>query len=264
MKNITAIINKTESADFEAYSEIGRRDTYLLIVFQSKALFSYDGKNYFNIPKNSIIIYSPYHLQAYKSDKVPFVNSFMAFWVEESYFKKLKVPLNVVFSCTQEKIDSIINKLDIMSFILNTPYEPTKRGSIPERAHEVIRLVDAAYAETQAQGSTSISNQAFFSDIRTEMMKNPVRYSVKEMARVSGYTETYFGICYKKYFGITPIKDRQTYLIKLAKEYLETSNYSIEKIAETLKLESVPYFVTLFKKYENVTPHQYRIRLKKS
>ena len=263
LKNITVLTNKREAEDFSTVSEYGRMNTYLIIIFQSKAQYSYNGKDFFKIPQNSLVIYSPYHLQAYKSDHCPFLNSFMAFYTEKEYFKKFRFPLDAVFSCSERSIDQILEQLDKISFILNTEYELFNREKVPAMAENVLKLIDEAFNESQLLGENSVSLHMKFSQIRNDMFNDPISHTVKTMAAESGYTETYFGICYKNFFNITPVKDRQLRILRISKEYLETSNYSIEKISEICGFESVSYFITMFKKYENTTPHQYRLRNQK-
>ena len=263
LKNITALTNKREAEDFATVSEYGRQNTYLLIIFQCKAQYSYNGKDFFRIPKNSVVIYSPYHMQAYKSDNGPFLNSFLAFYVEKDYFKRFRFPLNEVFSCTEKEIEEILDILDKISFILNTDYELYNREKVPHMAESILKILSDNFETNKLLEANNFSIHALFSQIRNEMFADPIKMSVKEMAKQSGYTETYFGICYKSFFNITPVKDRQIQIIKIAKELLETSNYSIEKISEICGLESVSYFITMFKKHENITPHQYRLRNQK-
>ena len=80
------------------------------------------------------------------------------------------------------------------------------------------------------------------------------------MADSIGYSLTYFGILYKRFFKISPIKERKFYLVKVIKDYLETTNYSLEKIAELCDIKSVSYLVTFFKETEKITPSQYRLQ----
>ena len=263
IKNITVLTNKMEAPDFSLYSEYGRYNTYLLIIFQTKIQFSYNGKDYFHARKNSVILYPPYQLNSYKSDDTSFLNSFIAFLTDEEYFGKFSVPLNTLFYLSDECAERIIRILDRISYIVNTEYDLGERSNIPKKIDSVMQILSDAYAEYLTEPADITSKEEIFSHIRSEMIKDPIKYTVREMVRLSGYTETYFGICYKKLFGCPPVRDRQLQIIKLIKNYLETTTFSMEKIAGLCSIESVSYMITMFKRQEKITPNQYRIRASK-
>lgn len=258
--NIKVLTNKIENADFEAYSEVGRRDDYLLILFQSRISFSYDGKEFFQAPKNSLIVFDPYRTHSYKSADSKFVNSFMAFQCDSEWLNQFGFPLHSLFTIDEEYADKILSSLDRMSFVLNTDYDLPSRDKIPSMAENIFRLVGKAYKDAVSRTPDVTSKFALFSDIRNRMIKDPVAFTVNAMARQSGYSHTYFGIIYKKFFGVPPIKDRNQHLVDVIKNYLQTTNFSIETIAERCNIDSVPYLISLFKSFENITPHQYRLK----
>lgn len=130
--------------------------------------------------------------------------------------------------------------------------------------NEIFCILDEAYQKSRNKIPNAESNLMIFSEIREAMKKSPVKISVREMVQRSGYTATYFGICYKKFFNVSPSRDHQIQLVKVMKDYLETTNYSLEKISELCGLQSVSYLITLFKKYEKVTPHQYRLHVQEN
>ena len=256
-EKLVVLTNKMEASDFATCARYGRGNTYLLIAFQSKAQFSYNGKEFFRIPKNSLVLYTPYSLQAYKGDGCVFVNSFMAFNVSDSFFDNITFPLNTVVQFTQNYFDEIISSLDKLSFAWNTDYEPAEKKNAPFEACKIIKRIDQMYKLIQHDYQSSKIEQ--FNEIREELTKSPVQNTVKVMAKKLGYTETYFGLCYKTLFGISPVHDRQIQLVALMKIYLETTNYSLEKIAELCGIESTSHMINIFKRHEKFTPHQYRL-----
>lgn len=263
-KNVTVLTNKIEDNDFSTVSSTGRGGVYLLVLFQSKISFSYDGKEYFKVAKNSAILYTPYHLQAYKCDDKIFLNSFLALEVDDDFFKNIHLPLNTLFHLSQVDIDNLIKALDRISFVLNTNYQLELRDKIPVMLDNFFKQLQLSYHTSLQHFNGGTSNLAHFSELRNEMIKDPVNYSVKDMVDTSGYSATYFGVCYKQFFGVSPTHDRQTQLVKVAQDYLETTNYTLEKIAELLKLESVSHFIKIFKRHTHTTPHQYRIIVNKN
>lgn len=264
IRNIKVLTNKIEAPDFEAYSELGRRDDYLLLLFQSKILFSYDGKEYFKAAENSVILFDPYRMHAYKSDDDKFVNSFMAFQCDGEWLEQFGFPLHSLFTVTKNDAERIIEILDHMSFVLNTDYELDSRKNVPDMARELFESVGQAYRDAVSRTPDATSKHALFSDIRNRMIKDPVSFTVRAMAKRSGYTPTYFGIVYRRYFGTTPVKDRNRQIVNLIQNYLQTTNFSLETIAELCRIDSVPYLISLFKSFEGVTPHQYRLKFQRN
>lgn len=263
-KNLTILTYKMEASNFEAFCESGRQNSYLLLLFHTKIRLSYNGKDYFPTGKNSVILYRPYQLQAYRSNDTDFLNSFLAFLVDENYFKRFSFPLGTVFTVDETYIEKLLKKMDRVSFLLNTHYEEHNRKNVPAMLDEIFCILDEAYQKSHNKVPNAENNLMIFSEIREEMKKSPVENSVQKMVNRSGYTATYFGICYKKYFNVSPSYDRQQQLVRVIKAYLENTNYSLEKIAELCKLQSVSYLITLFKKHENMTPHQYRLSIQKN
>ncbi len=258
-ENLTIFANKLESANFETKSEIGRGDCYTLIIFQSKVEFSYDGKEYFLIPPNSIILYTPMTMHAYKSCDNGFLNSFICFKIDSEYFKQFEFPFDTIFFANDETIKELVYIIDRISFIHNTDFELQNRSNIPNLLNTFFYTLNSAYLKTKYLNTSVKQNQLVFLDLRNKMIKDPVTYTVNRMTNEAGYTSTYFGICYKNYFGITPSHDRQQQLVKLIKRYLETTNMSLEQIAEACDIKSLSYLISLFKRFENTTPQKYRV-----
>jgi AraC-like DNA-binding protein len=262
IKNVKVLTYKKESPDFEAFSPTGRQDDYLLILFHTKICFSHDGKNYFKVGKNGLIIYSPFHLHAYKSDDEQFINSFMAFKCDKEYIQSFKFPLNYIFNVTDAEAQHIFDILDRISFILNTDYELSERQKIPTMINDLFVFIGNCYANylSHAESNTKF---VLFSNIRESMIKDPINITLKEMVEKSGYTPNYFRIMYKKFFGVNPVKDRNAHLVKVIKDMLETTDFSLDAIAERCGIESAPYLIKLFKSFEKITPHQYRLKSQK-
>lgn len=63
---------------------------------------------------------------------------------------------------------------------------------------------------------------------------------------------------YKKVYGVTIGSDLTSKRISHAKSMLRFSDASIESIAFDCGFQNAGYFIKVFKKYENMTPHEYR------
>ncbi len=63
---------------------------------------------------------------------------------------------------------------------------------------------------------------------------------------------------FKKYTGRTVLRKITEERMKRAKEFLRYTSYRIEDITENIGYENVSHFSRLFKKYEKMTPSEYR------
>jgi len=82
--------------------------------------------------------------------------------------------------------------------------------------------------------------------------------SVKYLAKELGYNANYLSRVVKQESGLTPIEFINKTRIKMAKNLLINSNMKTVAIAEKCGFTDEKYFLKVFKKYENVTPTQYR------
>lgn len=260
LREYSILTNKMEPKTFCEYAT---SENWLLVLFQTNVLFSYDGQNYFDVPKNSVILYPPFQLHAYKSNDETFLNSFLFLSAQESFFEPYRFPHNQVFSLSQTHTDDILNEMDRISYIVNTQGVPQLKKDVPAMIGHVLQRIEAAYADAQ-KNPVQQSTVRDFSSVRNKMHHDPVRYTVRNMARLSGYSETYFGIKYKQFFGCTPCSDRKKQLVRLIKHDLENTDDSLEKIAERCNIESVSYLINLFKQAERITPHKYRLLHRKT
>lgn len=83
-----------------------------------------------------------------------------------------------------------------------------------------------------------------------------------ELSRLAGLEASYLCRLFKKKYGTTPIRYINNLKIIKAKEIMMNSEYNITQIAETLGFCSVHYFSKCFKEKENITPLEYRNKVR--
>lgn len=79
-------------------------------------------------------------------------------------------------------------------------------------------------------------------------------YSVSQLAKIAGLSESYFRSLFKKYTGISIVQYQNYIKISRAKDLLLTGNYRVNQVAEMVGIHDVYYFSRLFKKITGVNP----------
>lgn len=126
------------------------------------------------------------------------------------------------------------------------------------RFAEVLVLLsraEKALFESFSEGETP----QFLRRIRGEVMASFDRkWSVEEMARRAGVCPSHFHSLYRKYFGISPVRDLILARLERAKSDLAWTDFSIEEIAVKNGFGTVFHFMREFKKNTGKTPGEYR------
>jgi len=84
------------------------------------------------------------------------------------------------------------------------------------------------------------------------------KITITDIANQFNYNEIYLSKLFKKKLNMSFCQYLLSMRLKKAKEMLLTTNDTIKEIAYKCGFEDEKYFMKLFKKYENVTPSQYR------
>ena len=78
------------------------------------------------------------------------------------------------------------------------------------------------------------------------------------IAQELGYNQSYVSRCFKKHMGITLTDYIKNLRLNYIAYYLKTSDYSLQKIADTVGIESLSYMNKIFKDRYEMTPMQYK------
>ncbi len=82
--------------------------------------------------------------------------------------------------------------------------------------------------------------------------------SLQSLARVAGYSLSYFKSKFREETGLTPAAYLSLLRLELAKDRLANTNCSVTQISEDLCFSSTSYFTAAFKKMTSFTPKEYR------
>lgn len=84
------------------------------------------------------------------------------------------------------------------------------------------------------------------------------KISLESLANKFYVNKFYLQKQFRQYFGYTPSEYQNLLRVANAKEMLHNTALPVNEIAYKLGLESVSYFIQMFKKMEGTTPQQYR------
>lgn len=100
---------------------------------------------------------------------------------------------------------------------------------------------------------------AAFHHLRTSVYSAPhKRWNIEETAASLGLSPSHFQKLYTEFFGIPCIRDVITARLESSKYYLSQTDMPIRAVAEYCGYENELHFMRQFKKFEGMTPSQYR------
>lgn len=109
--------------------------------------------------------------------------------------------------------------------------------------------------QKHSQKSYSLLIQKVITCIDTDITAD---LSLKTQAKLLNVNPSYLSTLFKKETGITLTDYVNKRRVERAKQLLKSSNTQIQSIAQNCGIYDVNYFTKIFKKYEGVTPKEYR------
>jgi len=82
--------------------------------------------------------------------------------------------------------------------------------------------------------------------------------NLQDMAKIANCHPTHVIRCFNKSYGTTPVKALLRIRMQQAKKLLESTDLTCERIAYGVGFSSPSYFSKIFKKYNDITPFEYR------
>ncbi|WP_168121726.1 AraC family transcriptional regulator [Paenibacillus sp. HB172176] len=91
-----------------------------------------------------------------------------------------------------------------------------------------------------------------------EHMTQP--FNAAHMEQTLHFHFDYLARCLKTYTGMSPLQYRHDLQMKTARALLDNTALSVAEVGQRVGIESVNYFIRLFRRHAGVTPGQYRNR----
>ena len=82
--------------------------------------------------------------------------------------------------------------------------------------------------------------------------------SVDDMAKCAGYSRSHFTRLFKQYMGNSPQHFMNEFRIRMAVRLLQTEQLRIKEIAQRCGFDDVSYFCKIFRKFQKVSPNEFR------
>lgn len=111
---------------------------------------------------------------------------------------------------------------------------------------------------TSTQGATGATNSALMKAVDYINYNFSSQITLNKLCEVSGVSRQYLCLLFRENLGTRPMEYIAKRRIQTAKELLTAGNKSIEEIAEETGFCQSSYFCKLFKRYEGITPSQFR------
>ncbi len=249
-------LNSVHEPDFVYFD--GTHDWWLLLQTKSKAILhltnpednSVDRED-IEIPSDTILLFPPRMAASYQAAGVPYANYYVRFYTDEDFIDKLSIPYGRPISLVDPDSMGHLFKVLEKEFFFNFSYSQQSMVLL-------LRLMLMKVAESVEDSSMS-DQQRDLINLRYDIQTRPdYQWTVKEMSERVHISVGYLQSIYKKQFGVSCMQDVLNRRVDLAKEYLSSSVYSSQKIAQLCGYQSIEHFCRQFKIITGISPLQYR------
>jgi len=134
----------------------------------------------------------------------------------------------------------------------------TKQAAHYTATSLLIELSEQMISDYQTSSVTSSGDRSVTEIIEWIRLHALQDISVADIAERFMYNKEYLSRFFKKKTGYNLLEYINLMKISKAKELLSTSTHSIRYIADCVGIEDEKYFMRLFRKYERMTPTEYR------
>lgn len=249
-------LNSVHEPDFVYFDDT--HDWWLLVQTKDPLLVHVDVtengrhiKEDVEVPPDTLLLYPPKMPASYEAVGVPYGNYYVRFYTDEDFITKLNLPFGRPIALNSpESMDCLFKVLEKEYF--------SKFTHCQQSMSMVMRLMLLKVAESVDDLSMS-EQQRELLNLRYDIQTRPdYQWTVKEMSERVHISVGYLQSIYKKQFGVSCMQDVLNRRVELAKEYLASSVYSSQKIAQLCGYQSIEHFCRQFKIITGISPLQYR------
>ncbi len=230
---------------------------FLFLHFYNSVEIIMHGKKIITEP-HAVILYNPETPEYYKSYE-PLLHDWFHFRGDKNDLKLNNLKFDEIYYPNNYKfITETVAELETEFF-----KDETHRDILSDlKIKELLIKIDRDITNTQEE----LSKPEYIKDfryLRGEVFSNlDKNWTVSNMAKRLGLSESHFYLLYKKIYGITPTADLINAKINSAKNMLLFQNMRIDDIAIALGYKNTTHFIRQFKANIGISPTAYRNKFK--
>ncbi|MGG1516339.1 AraC family transcriptional regulator [Paenibacillus oryzisoli] len=229
---------------------------YAFVFFKSQAEVIVNGSR-IAAPKHAYILFSPNVPHLYREMEMPFINDWFHFegaQVEE-FLAEVNFPLNQLVTAVDPHL--------IGRYVMELQSTKRSGGPLCDSILDAdIRTLFMKLSNLQEKPAAADKARRYyrqFEELRSELYSSPQRHrTVDSLAASLNLSKSYFQHIYKELFGCSVVHDMITGRLEYAKYLLDNGSLSVAAIADLCGYENDTHFMRQFKKYEGMTPREYR------
>ncbi len=183
-----------------------------------------------------------------------FVNDWIFFGGADAHtlIKHLELPVNEIFYP-----GDIINVREQTELTLDEWQKMLPESRLMQALHLAQLLIELRRGMTS--GKTDDDAFRIFTDVRTKMLSRAgEKWSLSQMAGMSGYSVSRFTMLYRQYFGSSPTADLIRARVARARNLLLSGTQSIGSISDDCGFSSVQYFTRTYRAITGESPSETR------
>jgi len=232
----------------------------------------------YSISSGDVYFHKPGEVHSFhsKKDKMTHVY-FIAFYSSDKFmknFENLKISLassqiQMIHKIIEEvkNIYEYIQKNDNFSFSITSflpTTSPAQQQIFKNHLENLLLSIGVKLEEqNRTDTNTNKNSKAQIAMKITEIISKNIyaNMTIEDISDELGYGRTYISNTFKNTYGTSIMYHYNRLKIKEAKRLIRDTNYSLITIAEMLKFNNQYYFSKVFKRYENMTPSEFKHKI---
>lgn len=238
--------------------ENSHKNCYLLIYF--KTPFECRTKNGIELGyAHSYVLHAPY-FPTYHTSSPDSKRGFVDDWIYiggemiDRLVKQYGIPLNEIIHSQRNN-----NISDIISDIHNEMNSELEFKDDKLKALTLNLFIELARMNEVFRKHSDIDEFSRISNVCNQIQKKfSDNWTIGDMSRISGYSQSRFISLFRRYFGKSPMDFLIDYRIAQAKSMIESNMMTMTEIAEACGFSSLYYFSRVFKSRCGISPSVYK------
>jgi AraC-like DNA-binding protein len=237
------------------YTKRENLPSYLLVYTEGgRACLRYHNREYHLVPGDAFFIYcmeyQHYFVESKENWDCRFVHIYGPGAIRQYYDIFVRSTGYVIHLPSTSKVPMYITRIIEC-------YKPRHKNSDLIAAMHIIQLLTEIVLNAESAANYEHAN--YVQDVAQYIDENYDQdLSLEVLAEKFNVTKSYLPRQFKAQMGLTPTEYLTQVRIQAAKEILRKSNTPIHEVAKMVGVDNISYFIKLFKKYEQLTPHAYR------